>query len=140
MKQTISTIYPPIVKKDNNTCRSAKTPPTLNGFQRGSVAGRKPTPSPASLSSFFCYATSKIFEWHFADWPMVARYCGLAGIRSVYVLYRHLVALHSYAFFCKTFVRKNAHNYTTKQFMRCCYYCFIMRGYRDFIRRDSTKL
>ena len=46
----------------------------------------------------FCYATSKTFEWHFAGGPMVARHCVLAGIGYVHFLYRHLVALHWYAF------------------------------------------
>ena len=52
-----------------------------------------PLPLPAFLSSFFCYATSKTFEWHFAM-MMVARHCVLAGIGYVHYLYRHLVALH----------------------------------------------
>ena len=67
----------------------------LNGFQRGSLAGRQPpTPSPAFLSSFFCYAISKTFEWYFIGGPMVAQHCVLAGIGYVHVLYPHLVALH----------------------------------------------
>ena len=46
-----------------------KTPQKLNGFHRGSLAGRQLPPPPTFL---FCYATSKTFEWHFAGGPMVA--------------------------------------------------------------------
>ena len=60
----------------------------------------KPVPNPpAFLSSFFAMQHLKHFEWHFAGGPMVARQCVLAGIGYVHVLYRHLVALHRYAFF-----------------------------------------
>ena len=102
-KQTISTIYPPpptVKNNNNNTCKK-KTPQTLNGFQRGSQAGPQPPPppAPAFLSSFFAMQHLKHFEWHFAGGPMVARQCVLAWIGYVHVLYRHLVALHCYAFF-----------------------------------------
>ena len=71
-----------------------KTPQKLNGFQRGSLAGRQPPPPPPPPAFLFCYAISKTFEWHFAGGSMVARHCVLAGIGYVHVLYRHLVALH----------------------------------------------
>ena len=84
MKQTIPTVYPhpQTVQKQHMQKNTTK----LNGFLQGSLAGRQLPPP-----SLFCYATSKTFEWHFADGPMVARHC-------VHVLYRLLVALHLYAF------------------------------------------
>ena len=85
-----------------------KTPQTLNGFRRGSQAGPQP---PAFLSSFFAMQHLKHFEWHFAGGQMVARQCVLAGIGYVLVLYRHLVALHRYAFFGFVSIsEKNAKN------------------------------
>ena len=138
MKQAVSTIYhpppPQTIQKQQHMQKKKK----LNGFQRGSLAGRHPTHTPPNhtktttthakkkrtkiewvstgLSSrspppppphththplpafLFCYATSKTFEWHFPGGPMVARQCVLAGIGHVRVLYRHLLALHWYAF------------------------------------------
>ena len=108
MKQTISTVYPPPPNRHQQQQQQhmqKETPQKLNGFQRGSLAGRQPppppphthTPSPAFLFSVFAW-TSKTFEWHFAGRPMVSRHCVLAGIGYVHVLYRHLVALHWNAF------------------------------------------
>ena len=92
MKQTISTVNPPPPKPYKTTTHAQKTPQKLNGFQRGSLAGRQsPHPSPAFL---FCYTTSKTFEGHFTGGPVVAQHCVKAGIGYVHVLYHHLVALH----------------------------------------------
>ena len=69
------------------------------GFNGALKPVPNPPPPPAFLSSFFAMQHLKHFEWHFAGGPMVARQCVLAGIGYVHVLYRHLVALHWYAFF-----------------------------------------
>ena len=111
MKQTIPTVYPPPPKPyKNNTCK--KTPQKLNGFHRGSLAGRQPPPPPHAF--LFCYTTSKTLEWHFAGGPMVARHCVLAGIGYVHVLYSALIR---FLRFCKTLVRKMHMSYTRKHLM-----------------------
>ena len=53
MKQTISTVYPPqTIQKQQQHMH--KTPQKLNGFQRGSLAGRQP-PHPLPRLPFLLY-------------------------------------------------------------------------------------
>ena len=49
MKQTISTVYPPpqtVQQQQQQQHMQKETPQKLNGFQRGSLAGRQPPPPP----------------------------------------------------------------------------------------------
>ena len=101
MKQTISTIYPlqTVKQQQQQQHMQKKNTTNIEWVSTGLSSRSPPHPPPAFLSSVFAMQHLKHFEWHFAGGPMVARQCVLAGIGYVHVLYRHLVALHWYAFF-----------------------------------------